>query len=488
MTIRYNCVKCGQLLKINDDLAGTPNKCPTCKTKFIVPSPSTAASTSDSQPNIISKPDDVGTSGAVPVVSAASAPAPTAAKGPEAPPAPSTATPVASAPAAAPAAAAPPKPPADEFDPTDVLMAGGPKKAPAKAAAPEKKNEDFDPTDVLMGDGPKKPAAKPAAAAAAPAGVAAAAPAAEKKADFDPADFLMEGKPKKAAVPAPSPAKSAPAAKKSDPAVAAVAEAPAAAAPAPEGDPNFDPADFLMAEKAKAEAPPPEAPKGPPGPGAPPAPRRWGTRASTAPPASAAAAAAGATLAAVAPAVVADPNLADMPSAQPTMVKLPQEAKREPIDIRKAIRAVGWRRWSLLVVSLGFSTGLYWYLNQPKLEVPPLGQVSGVVTLDGKPVSGATVYFAPEKREYKRDKVSRGLPLRTATGLTDADGRYSLTYVDTVSGTFLGTNRVSVQPMMDEKGKNKVPTAWGRESKNTFDVVEGANPQFDVVMKSGTGK
>lgn len=471
MTIRYNCVKCGQLLKIKDDLAGTPNKCPTCKTKFIVPSPSSVASTSDSQPNIISKPDDLGTSGAVPVV-AAVAPAPPAAAGkePDSPP------------AAAPPS--PPKPPADEFDPTDVLMAGGPRKAPAKAAAPEKKAEDFDPTDVLMGDGPKKPVAKPAATAAAPAGAASAAPAAEKKDDFDPADFLMEGKPKKAVVPAPSPAKSAPAAKKSDPAVAAVAEAPAAAAPAPEGDPNFDPADFLMAEKAKAEAPP-EPPKGPPGPGAPPAPRRWGAKASTAPPASAAAAAAGATLAAVAPAVVADPNLADMPAAQPTMVKLPQETKREPIDIRKAIRAVGWRRWSLLVLSLGFSTGLYWYLNQPKLEVPPLGQVSGVVTLDGKPVPGATVYFAPEKREYKRDKVSRGLPLRTATGLTDADGRYSLTYVDTVSGTFLGTNRVSVQAILDEKGKNKVPTTWGRESKNTVDVVEGANRQFDIVMKSG---
>lgn len=485
MTIRYNCVKCGQLLKINDDLAGTPNKCPTCKTKFIVPSPSSAASTSDSQPNIVSKPEDVGTSGAVPVVAAASTPVAAAAKGPDAPPASSTATPTASAPAAAPAAASPPKPPADDFDPTDVLMAGGPKKAPAKAAAPEKKNEDFDPTDVLMGDGPKKAAAKPAAAAApvgaGVTGAAPAAPAAEKKDDFDPADFLMEGKPKKAAVPAPSPAKSAPAAKKSDPAVAAVAEVPAA--PAPEGDPNFDPAEFLMAEKAKAEAPP-EPPKGPPGPGAPPAPRRWGARASTAPPASAAAAAAGATLAAAAPAA-ADPNLADMPAAQPTMVKLPQEAKREPIDIRKAIRAVGWRRWSLLALSLAFSTGLYWYLNQPKLEVPPLGQVSGVVTLDGKPLAGATVYFAPEKREYKRDKVSRGLPLRTAAGLTDAEGRYSLTYVDTVPGTFLGTNRVSVQPLLDEKGKNKVPTAWGRESKNTVDVVEGANRQFDVVMKSG---
>ncbi|MCA8997265.1 MAG: hypothetical protein KDA80_09765 [Planctomycetaceae bacterium] len=45
MTIRYKCEKCGSVLKIKDELAGTDGKCPKCKTKFIVPEP--AAEESD---------------------------------------------------------------------------------------------------------------------------------------------------------------------------------------------------------------------------------------------------------------------------------------------------------------------------------------------------------------------------------------------------------------------------------------------------------
>jgi len=41
MTIRYKCGKCGSVLKIKDELAGTDGKCPKCKTKFIVPEPGT---------------------------------------------------------------------------------------------------------------------------------------------------------------------------------------------------------------------------------------------------------------------------------------------------------------------------------------------------------------------------------------------------------------------------------------------------------------
>ena len=37
MTIRYECEQCGSTLKIKDDLAGKPGKCPKCKTAFTVP-------------------------------------------------------------------------------------------------------------------------------------------------------------------------------------------------------------------------------------------------------------------------------------------------------------------------------------------------------------------------------------------------------------------------------------------------------------------
>ncbi len=37
MSIRYECEECGSVLKIKDDLAGKPGKCPKCKTPFTVP-------------------------------------------------------------------------------------------------------------------------------------------------------------------------------------------------------------------------------------------------------------------------------------------------------------------------------------------------------------------------------------------------------------------------------------------------------------------
>lgn len=37
MTIRYECEQCGATLKIKDDLAGKPGKCPKCKSAFTIP-------------------------------------------------------------------------------------------------------------------------------------------------------------------------------------------------------------------------------------------------------------------------------------------------------------------------------------------------------------------------------------------------------------------------------------------------------------------
>ena len=50
-------------------------------------------------------------------------------------------------------------------------------------------------------------------------------------------------------------------------------------------------------------------------------------------------------------------------------------------------------------------------------DTPPLGQVTGTVTLDGKPVDGATIQFEP---------TTSGLP--TAFGRTDSQGKYELWY------------------------------------------------------------
>jgi hypothetical protein len=76
MTIRYKCEGCGSVLKIKDELAGTPGKCPKCKRKFVVPEPGHGAA----EDSAITKSGELD-SDAAPVESpaAVSTPAPVAA-------------------------------------------------------------------------------------------------------------------------------------------------------------------------------------------------------------------------------------------------------------------------------------------------------------------------------------------------------------------------------------------------------------------------
>jgi hypothetical protein len=63
---------------------------------------------------------------------------------------------------------------------------------------------------------------------------------------------------------------------------------------------------------------------------------------------------------------------------------------------------------------------------------PETVPVSGRVTLDGRPVEGATVMFSPE---------AEGRP---ATGTTDAEGNFTLKTFEPGDGALLGKHRVTV--------------------------------------------
>lgn len=66
-------------------------------------------------------------------------------------------------------------------------------------------------------------------------------------------------------------------------------------------------------------------------------------------------------------------------------------------------------------------------------DQPPLGRVRGVVTMDGRPLSGVDVVFCPEKG-------------RPSVATTDAAGRYDLTYVNVTKGAKVGRHKVSISP------------------------------------------
>jgi hypothetical protein len=84
--------------------------------------------------------------------------------------------------------------------------------------------------------------------------------------------------------------------------------------------------------------------------------------------------------------------------------------------------------WIALAITLGGCAG--------SVE---LGQVDGVVLLDGKPLGKAQIDFLPEADEISLAPRS--------TAFTDAQGRYSLTCDDERPGAMVGKHRVVLRDL-----------------------------------------
>ncbi|MFG0334227.1 MAG: hypothetical protein ACF8TS_12755 [Maioricimonas sp. JB049] len=70
-------------------------------------------------------------------------------------------------------------------------------------------------------------------------------------------------------------------------------------------------------------------------------------------------------------------------------------------------------------------------------DLPDLGSVSGVVTIDQKPMPDVVVTFAP---------VEGG---RSSTGITDSSGRYKLNFNSTTSGAIIGQHNVFISSYVE---------------------------------------
>jgi len=113
-------------------------------------------------------------------------------------------------------------------------------------------------------------------------------------------------------------------------------------------------------------------------------------------------------------------------------------------------------------------------------DTPKLGTVTGTVTLDGKPVEGASIQFEP---------VSSGLP--TAFGRTDAAGKYELWYSRGNKGASLGEAIVRIQAFQDadeDSGQKKrpeiIPVKYNAQSDLKVEVKRGAQTH-NFELKSG---
>ena len=136
------------------------------------------------------------------------------------------------------------------------------------------------------------------------------------------------------------------------------------------------------------------------------------------------------------------------------------------------------RRHSLLVgllLCLSFSVGCG--------GEEGLGQVTGVVKLDGKPLPDAAVEFNPDR--------GKGL---TSYGRTDKSGAYYMMATRTDKGAAVGKNKVSITTynLVDKGGQissvpELVPTKYNQSTELEADVRSGSNT-FDFDLKTEGGK
>lgn len=108
-------------------------------------------------------------------------------------------------------------------------------------------------------------------------------------------------------------------------------------------------------------------------------------------------------------------------------------------------------------------------------DIPPLGTVTGSVTLNGQAVDEATVEFLPEEGG------------RPSIGVTDSSGTYSLTYRPSVKGAIVGRHSVRITTKRDQSGGEGdqplvearpeiIPQQYNDETTLKVEVKSGQNP------------
>jgi hypothetical protein len=103
-------------------------------------------------------------------------------------------------------------------------------------------------------------------------------------------------------------------------------------------------------------------------------------------------------------------------------------------------------------------------------DQPDLGEVSGTVTLDGKPVPGINVLFSPDTG-------------RPAGAKTDESGYYELVYLAGVNGCKVGPNTVTFEWEPGAENTVAIPERYSGTNGFKIDVKPGSQV-VDLPMES----
>lgn len=118
-----------------------------------------------------------------------------------------------------------------------------------------------------------------------------------------------------------------------------------------------------------------------------------------------------------------------------------------------------------------------------RVDLPPIADVSGTVTLDGAPLPNASVQFIPDAA-----KGTQGAP---AVGFTDAAGKYELVTA-TVEGAIVGHHQIRVEARAAPKNEMDTlpplitPQRYSNPATSglTAEVKAGENNVVDLTLSS----
>jgi hypothetical protein len=116
--------------------------------------------------------------------------------------------------------------------------------------------------------------------------------------------------------------------------------------------------------------------------------------------------------------------------------------------------------------------------------------VSGIVTLDGKPLPQAEITFLPV------GGADNPTPGPGSAGKADADGRYELETINQESGAVVGMHKVQIRtPRQQPPGNNDsgsaapphkeiIPARYNDETTLTFEVPEDGTTEANFPLES----
>jgi hypothetical protein len=103
---------------------------------------------------------------------------------------------------------------------------------------------------------------------------------------------------------------------------------------------------------------------------------------------------------------------------------------------------------------------------------PPLGKVTGNVTINGTPLTGVIVAFMPAEG-------------RPATALTDDKGFYRLEYTDGVAGCKVGPATVTFFPPTGGNPSHPIPAKYSSSGSSEFKVeIKSGSNKLDFDLKA----